>query len=60
MKKCVVIYTEGETDDEFYKKVLSTIKSKLPENKFKVDVLKSSCITGIGKFQNKLLNKFEK
>ena len=28
MKKCVVIYTEGETDDEFYKKVLYTIKSK--------------------------------
>lgn len=30
MKKCIVIYTEGETDDEFYKKVLSTIKRKLP------------------------------
>lgn len=60
MKKCVIIYTEGETDDEFYKKVLSTIKSKIPGNRFKVDILKSFCITGIGKFQNKLLNKFEK
>ena len=58
MKKCVVIYTEGETDDEFYKKVLSFIKNKIPGNKFKVDVLKSFFITGIGKFQNKLLNKF--
>ena len=34
MKKCVVIYTEGETDDEFYKKVLSFIKNKIPGNKF--------------------------
>ena len=59
MKKCIVIYTEGETDDEFYKKVLSSIKNKIPGNRFKVDVLKTFCITGIGKFQNKLLNKFD-
>lgn len=56
----MVIYTEGETDDEFYKKVLSSIKNKIPEKKFKVDALESSCITGISKFQNKLLNKFDK
>ena len=30
MKKCIVIYTEGETDDEFYKKVLSSIKNSKP------------------------------
>lgn len=58
MKKCVVIYTEGETDDEFYKKVLRCIKDKIVGNKFEVDVLKSVCITRIGKFQKKLLNKF--
>lgn len=60
MKKCVVIYTEGETDEEFYDKVLSKIKDKLPEKRFKVDVLKKNCIMGIAKFQNKLVNKFAK
>lgn len=60
MKKCVVIYTEGETDEEFYEAVLNHIKQKTPENSFKVDVLKKFCITGIAKFQNKLLHKFEK
>ena len=60
MKKCIVIYTEGETDAEFYNKVLSTIKNKIPGNKFKINVLKTFCITGIGKFQKKLINKFEK
>lgn len=59
-KKCVVIYTEGETDEEFYDKVLDTIKSKIPSNKFKVDILKKSCIKGIAKFQKKVVNKFKK
>ena len=60
MKKCIVIYTEGETDEEFYDKVLSTIKSKIPGNRFKIDMLKKSCIKGIAKFQNKIVNKFIK
>ena len=60
MKKCIVIYTEGETDEEFYDSVLSTIRNKLPDKKFKVDILKKNCITGIAKFQKKLVNKFIK
>lgn len=60
MKKCIVIYTEGETDEEFYDSVLNTIRNKLPDKKFKVDVLKKNCITGIAKFQRKLVNKFIK
>lgn len=60
MKKCIIIYTEGETDEEFYNKILSTIKNKISNKKFKVDVLKTCCITGIAKFQKKLVNKFEK
>lgn len=60
MKKCMVIYTEGETDEEFYNKVLNNIKNKISDKKFKVDVLKRFCITGIAKFQKKLLNKFKK
>ena len=60
MKKCVVIYTEGETDQEFYDSVLNTIKNKIPNKKFKVDEIKKSCIKGIAKFQKKLVNKFVK
>ena len=60
MKKCIVIYTEGETDEEFYDKVLNTIKNKIPCKKFKTEILKKSCITGIAKFQKKLVNKFTK
>lgn len=60
MKKCIVIYTEGEADEEFYDKVLNCIKNKIPDKIFKVDVLKKSCITGIAKFQKKLVNKFVK
>ena len=60
MKKCVVIYTEGETDKEFYDKVLDEIKNRISDKKFKVDLLKKECITGIAKFQKKLLNKFVK
>ena len=59
MKKCMVLYTEGETDYEFYKRMLDFIKEIIPNNKFNVDILKLVCITGICKFQNKLLNKFE-
>ena len=60
MKKCIVIYTEGETDEEFYDKVLCTIKSKIPDNRFKIDALKKSCIKGIAKFQKKIVNKIVK
>lgn len=60
MKKCVVIYTEGETDEEFYNMVLDTIKLKLPDKKFNADVIEKSCIKGIAKFQKKLVNKFAK
>ena len=57
MKKCIVIFTEGETDEEFYDSALNVIKNKIPDKKFKVDVLKKICITGIAKFQKKLVNK---
>ena len=60
MKKCMVIYTEDETDEEFYNKVLNNIKNKISDKKFKVDVLKRFCIIGIAKFQKKLLNKLKK
>lgn len=59
-KKCVVIYVEGETDEEFYNKVKEHIRNKIPSKRFDVDALKVECVKGIGNFSTKLLNKFKK
>ncbi|MDD2377579.1 MAG: hypothetical protein PHE05_01950 [Bacilli bacterium] len=58
-KKCVTIYVEGQTDEEFYNRFKNIIKTKIPDKKFKVDVLKVVCIKGIGKFSGKLLARFK-
>ncbi len=59
-KTIVVIYTEGETDKVFYDRLLSYIKTKANGNKFVVDEIKKSNISGIGNFKIKLINKFKK
>lgn len=56
----VVIYTEGETDKVFYDRLLSYIKTKSNGNKFVVDEIKKTNISGIGNFKVKLINKFKK
>ncbi len=58
-KKCVVIYVEGPTDEEFYNKLKENIKNKISDKRFKVDALKVVCIKGIGKYSSKLLCKFK-
>lgn len=60
VKRCVVIYVEGETDEEFYNKIKEHIKNKIPSKRFSVNALKVECIKGIGNFSTKLLNKFKK
>lgn len=56
-KKCIVLYVEGQTEEEFYKKVKEYMKKKLPI--FKVDQFKVVCIESNTKFKNKLLSKFK-
>lgn len=54
--KVLVIVTEGETDEVFYKKILEVLKLKTPNNYFLVDKIDHICIKGFGKFDSKLNN----
>lgn len=58
-KKCIVIYTEGETECEFYDKILDELKRINKIDRFNVDKIIKQCLKGITKFDKKLLKKFE-
>ncbi len=58
-KRWIIIYTEGETEEEFYGKVLCVIKEKYSLNRFNADKITKKCLRGITKFDKKLLRKFE-
>lgn len=58
-KKCIVIYTEGETECEFYDFLLGSIKNKYSIKKFAADKISKKCMKGITKFDKKLVKKFE-
>lgn len=58
-KKCIVLYVEGQTDEEFYNRIKDNIKNKIPGKRFMVNELKVVCIKGITKFSSKLLSKFK-
>lgn len=57
LKKCIVLYVEGQTEVEFYKKVKEYMKTKL--SIFEVNQFKIVCIESNTKFKNKLLLKFK-
>lgn len=57
-KKCIVIYTEGETEYEFYDSLLEGIKLKYGISKFSVDKISKRNLKGITKFDKKIINKF--
>lgn len=58
-KRCIIVYTEGETELEFYDEVLRNIKEKYRLTKFNADKVIKKCLKGIAKFDKKLLKKFE-
>lgn len=51
--------TEGPTDEEFYKKVLNTIKIVNNGKRFGFDEIKFFCSSGIGNMHKKMLSKFK-
>ena len=55
-----MIITEGETDEEFYKEVISTIKKVNNGIKFKFDKIKYICAKSITRIHKKMLSRFEK
>ena len=58
-KRCIVIFTEGETEAEFYDSILDSIKSFYNVKNFNADKIIKKCIGGISRFDRKLLNKFK-
>lgn len=59
MNKCLVLFVEGETEVEFYKKLIAHLKQKLPSGKFKTH-LEYKNVGGVGGFKNIALRKFQK
>lgn len=57
-KKCIIIFTEGETEIEFYDYLIEKIKEKNNIKKFYVDKIIKKTLKGISKFDKKLINKF--
>ena len=59
MNRCLVLFVEGDTELEFYKRVIANIKEK-KENK-KLDThIECKNVNGVGGFKNIALRKFEK
>ncbi len=52
MNKGIVIFIEGETDVEFYKKLLENIRSLCDESKFNVSTVVRRNLKGIGIYKN--------
>ncbi len=59
MNKCIVLFVEGQTEVEFYNKIISYIREQLPNKKFDVKI---NCINveGVGGFKKEALKKFKK
>ncbi len=54
-KKIIVLYVEGETEDEFYNRVKEYLKNKSNDNY----IIKVICVKSNSRFSNKLINKFK-
>ena len=57
--KVMLIVTEGETDEEFYKKILEYIKLKGNIDKFPFNKIDFICARGIGNLQNKIIRSIK-
>ena len=59
MNKCIILFVEGQTEVEFYNKIISYIKEQLPNKKFnaKIDCIN---IEGVCGFKKEALKKFKK
>ena len=58
-KRCVMIFTEGETEIEFYDYLINKVKENNNVEKFNADKIIKKTLKGISKFDKKLINKFQ-
>ncbi len=59
MDKCLVLFVEGDTELEFYKKVVENARKKHPTGHFDTNIAYRN-VKGVGGFKNIALRKFEK
>lgn len=59
MDKCLVLFVEGETEEEFYKAVIQDAKQRIPGHRFSIKI-ETKNIKGVGGFKNDALRKFIK
>ena len=57
MNKCVVLFVEGDTEVEFYKRIIEEFKQKQPGKRFSVHI-KCINVKGVGGFKKDALRKF--
>lgn len=59
MNKCLVLFVEGDTEVEFYKRVLLNARQKRPQKRFDISI-ECKNVKGVGGFKNIALRKFIK
>lgn len=59
MNKCMVLFVEGDTEVEFYKRVIANARKLCPANRFDIRIEYRN-VKGIGGFKNNVLRKFIK
>lgn len=59
MSKCLILFVEGDTEVEFYKRVVDNARKLHPENKFDT-YIEYRNVKGVGGFKNNALRKFVK
>ena len=62
MNKVIIIFVEGDTDEEFYKRLISIIKSKCNNDfkQFNISKVHIINLEGIGNAQAKAIRLFER
>ena len=59
MNKCLIFFVEGDTDVEFYKRLINDAKSRHPAGRFDTNIEYKN-VNGFGGFKNYALKKFVK
>ena len=59
MSKCLVLFVEGDTEVEFYKRVISNARQKRADGRFDI-YIECKNVRGVGGFKNIALRKFIK
>ena len=59
MNKCLILFVEGDTEVEFYKRVVANARRLHPENRFDTHI-EFRNVKGVGGFKGNALRKFTK